>query len=63
VSRSGSAEPILRGVDGLVIDRPAMAGAVIERESDLTSVERLLLGAAFWLGVEPEEFRVSRDSQ
>jgi glycerophosphoryl diester phosphodiesterase len=57
------AQAILRGVDGLITDRPAMARAVIERESELTSVERLLLGAAFWLGVEPEEFRVSRDSQ
>jgi glycerophosphoryl diester phosphodiesterase len=57
------AQTILRGVDGLITDRPAMARAVIQRESGLTSMERLLLGAAFWLGVEPEEFRVSRDSQ
>jgi glycerophosphoryl diester phosphodiesterase len=57
------AQTILRGVDGLITDRPAMARAVIQRESELTSVERLLLGVAFWLGVEPVEFRVSRDSQ
>jgi hypothetical protein len=35
---------------------------VIRAEADLTPVERLLLGTAFWFGVEPARFQVSRDS-
>ncbi len=57
------AQQILRGADGLITDDPARARAVIERESRMTAVERLLLGAAFWLGIEPARFEVSRDSE
>jgi glycerophosphoryl diester phosphodiesterase len=56
------AQQILRGADGLITDHPARAKAVIRREADLTPVERLLLGAAFWLGVVPEKFELSRES-
>lgn len=56
------AHQILRGVDGLITDDPARARAVIRAESGLMPVERLLLGAAFWLGVEPARFQISRDS-
>jgi glycerophosphoryl diester phosphodiesterase len=56
------AQEILRGVDGLITDDPARARAMIRAESRLTSVERLLLGTAFWLGVEPARFHISRDS-
>jgi glycerophosphoryl diester phosphodiesterase len=57
------AHQILRGADGLITDDPARAQAVIRAASDLTPVERLLLGAAFWLGVEPARFQISRDSE
>ena len=57
------AQKILQGVDGLITDQPARARAVVEAESRLTSVERLLLGAAFWLGIEPAKFSVSRDTE
>jgi glycerophosphoryl diester phosphodiesterase len=57
------AQEILRGVDGLITDDPARARAVIQAESRLTSAERLLLGMAFWLGVEPAAFHITRDSQ
>jgi glycerophosphoryl diester phosphodiesterase len=57
------AQEILRGVDGLITDDPARARALIRAESRLTSAERLLLGMAFWLGVEPEEFEVTRESE
>jgi glycerophosphoryl diester phosphodiesterase len=56
------AQRILQGVDGLITDDPARARSVVEAESRLTSVERLLLGAAFWLGIEPARFQISRES-
>ena len=56
-------EVILKGVDGLITDDPARARAMIRAESRLTSVERLLLGTAFWLGVEPARFHISRDTE
>ncbi|HEY7819487.1 MAG TPA: glycerophosphodiester phosphodiesterase family protein, partial [Vicinamibacteria bacterium] len=56
------AQKILQGADGLITDDPARARSVIATESALTAVERLLLGAAFWLGIEPARFQVSRDS-
>ncbi|HXV61933.1 MAG TPA: glycerophosphodiester phosphodiesterase family protein [Vicinamibacteria bacterium] len=57
------AQKILQGADGIITDDPARARAVIEAESHLTAAERLLLGMAFWLGVEPARFHVSRDSE
>jgi glycerophosphoryl diester phosphodiesterase len=57
------AQKILQGVDGLITDDPARARSVIETESALTAVERLLLGAAFWLGIEPARFQISRDTE
>jgi glycerophosphoryl diester phosphodiesterase len=57
------AQKILQGVDGLITDQPARARAVVEAESRLTSVERLLLGVSFWLGIEPAKFSVSRDTE
>ena len=56
------AHQVLQGVDGLITDHPARARAVIEIERGLTSVERLLLGTAFWLGVKPSTFHISRDT-
>lgn len=38
------------GVDGLITDKPALARWVIERRSRLSSVERLLVGLAFYFG-------------
>jgi glycerophosphoryl diester phosphodiesterase len=57
------AQKILQGADGIITDDPARARAVIRAESRLTSVERLLLGTAFWLGIEPTRFQVSRDTE
>jgi glycerophosphoryl diester phosphodiesterase len=57
------AHQILRGADGLITDDPGRAKAVIRAASDLTPVERLLVGAAFWLGVEPTSFQISRDTE
>jgi glycerophosphoryl diester phosphodiesterase len=57
------AQKILQGADGLITDHPARARSVVEAESRLTAVERLLLGAAFWLGIEPARFQVSRDTE
>jgi glycerophosphoryl diester phosphodiesterase len=56
------AQQILRGADGLITDHPARAKALIRREAALTPIERLLLGTAFWFGVVPETFRVSRET-
>jgi glycerophosphoryl diester phosphodiesterase len=56
------AHQLLQGVDGLITDHPARARAVIEIERGLTSVERLLLGTSFWLGVKPSTFQISRDT-
>ena len=46
---------ISRGVDGLITDEPALARTVLTRRADMTAIERLLLEAAFWLGVVPKE--------
>lgn len=56
------ARKMLQGVDGIITDDPARARALIRRVSGLSSVERLLLGLAFWLGIEPVSFQVSRES-
>jgi glycerophosphoryl diester phosphodiesterase len=44
-----------RGVDGLITDEPALARSVLESRAEMSSVERLLLEAAFWLGAVPNE--------
>ncbi len=56
------AQKMLQGVDGIITDDPARAQALIQEVSTLSSVERLLLGLAFWLGIEPEAFHVSRET-
>jgi glycerophosphoryl diester phosphodiesterase len=56
------AQKMLQGVDGIITDDPARARALIGKGSALSSVERLLLGLAFWLGIEPVSFQVSRES-
>jgi glycerophosphoryl diester phosphodiesterase len=44
-----------RGVDGVITDHPALARQVIEERADMSSAERLMLTAAFWMGLEPKE--------
>jgi glycerophosphoryl diester phosphodiesterase len=41
------------GVDGIITDHPDTARRVLLQRSKLSSVERLLLQAAYYLGVEP----------
>jgi glycerophosphoryl diester phosphodiesterase len=51
-----------RGVDGVITDEPALARAVIARRAELSSVERLLLLASYWLGAEVRELPKSTDA-
>jgi glycerophosphoryl diester phosphodiesterase len=44
-----------RGVDGVITDYPALARQVIEDRTELSAAERLMLTAAFWMGLEPKE--------
>jgi len=44
-----------RGVDGVITDHPALARLVISERADMSSAERLMLTAAFWMGLEPKE--------
>ncbi len=50
-----------RGVDGIITDYPALARTVIEERTELSSAERLMLSAAFWIGLEPKEPPAKRD--
>ncbi|RLE27730.1 MAG: hypothetical protein DRJ65_01895 [Acidobacteria bacterium] len=50
-----------RGVDGIITDYPALARTVIEERTKLSSAERLMLTAAFWIGLEPKEPPAKRD--
>jgi len=42
-------------VDGVITDHPALARQVIKDRAELSSAERLMLTAAFWMGLEPKE--------
>jgi glycerophosphoryl diester phosphodiesterase len=44
-----------RGVDGVITDDPALLNRVMERRARLSSPERLLLEAAFWMGMVPKD--------
>ena len=44
-----------RGVDGVITDHPALARLVLEERAEMSTVERLLVAAAFWIGLEPKE--------
>jgi glycerophosphoryl diester phosphodiesterase len=44
-----------RGVDGVITDEPALARSVLEERAEMGTVERLLVAAAFWIGLEPKE--------
>lgn len=50
------------GVDGIITDDPALARTVIEQRAKLSSAERLMLTAAFWIGLEPREPPPERDA-
>ena len=50
-----------RGVDGIITDYPGLARTVIEERAELSSAERLMLSAAFWIGLEPKEPPPERD--
>ncbi len=50
-----------RGVDGIITDFPALARTVIEERTELSSAERLMLSAVFWIGLEPKEPPAERD--
>jgi glycerophosphoryl diester phosphodiesterase len=44
-----------RGVDGVITDYPEIARQVIERRAALSSAERLMVSAAFFIGLEPKD--------
>jgi glycerophosphoryl diester phosphodiesterase len=44
-----------RGVDGVITDHPELARQVLERRAELSTAERLMVTAAFWIGLEPRE--------
>jgi glycerophosphoryl diester phosphodiesterase len=44
-----------RGVDGVITDHPALAREVLARRAELSVAERLMVAAAFWMGLEPRE--------
>ncbi len=44
-----------RGVDGVITDYPALARQVLADRADMSAAERLLVAAAFWIGLEPKE--------
>ena len=50
-----------RGVDGIITDEPALAKRVLAERAELSSLERLLLEAALWLGAAPPERSPSTD--
>ncbi len=51
-----------RGVDGVITDHPALARQVIEERAEMNPAERLMLTAAFWLGLDPKEPPPERDA-
>lgn len=52
---------VSRGVDGLITDEPAILKRVLNERANLSSVERLLLEAAFFLGAVPAEPPATED--
>ena len=44
-----------RGVNGVITDHPALAREVISERAELSPAERLMVTAAFWMGLEPKE--------
>jgi glycerophosphoryl diester phosphodiesterase len=44
-----------RGVDGVITDHPALAKLVLAERAEMSTAERLLVAAAFWIGLEPRE--------
>jgi glycerophosphoryl diester phosphodiesterase len=53
--RTNMSRMLTRGVDGVITDHPALARQVLADRADMTTVERLLVAAAFWIGLEPKE--------
>jgi glycerophosphoryl diester phosphodiesterase len=54
---------ITLGVDGLITDFPAQAREVIVARQAMSSAERLLLAAAFYVGFDPGEPPASEDTE
>jgi len=54
---------ITLGVDGLITDFPARARQVIATRQEMSSAERLLLAAAFYVGLDPREPPASEDTE
>jgi glycerophosphoryl diester phosphodiesterase len=50
-----------RGVDGIITDDPALLNRVMEERAELSSPERLLLEAAFWMGMVPKDPKAEAD--
>lgn len=54
---------ITLGVDGLITDYPAQARTVIVDRQEMSSAERLLLAASFYVGFDPSEPPASEDTE
>ncbi len=52
-----------RGVDGLITDYPQRATGAIAQRKERGAAQRLLIAAAFWIGLEPSEPDASLDVQ
>jgi glycerophosphoryl diester phosphodiesterase len=54
---------ISRGADGLITDHPGRANEVIASRLEMNSAERLLLTAAFFVGLDPAEPPATEDTE
>jgi glycerophosphoryl diester phosphodiesterase len=52
-----------RGVDGLITDYPARARDAIDQRRERGAAQRLLIAAAFWIGVQPAEPEAALDTE
>ena len=51
------------GVDGLITDYPVRARDALAQRSERGAAQRLLIAAAFWIGVEPDEPEAVLDTE
>ena len=50
-----------RGVDGVITDHPGFAKEVLAERAEMSTAERMLVAAAFWIGLEPGEPSAAED--
>jgi len=52
-----------RGVDGVITDHPGLAKQVLAERAEMSTAERVLVSAAFWIGLEPREPSAEEDTE